>query len=84
MGSHYISAVGPGGHLSSPAAVGSRGGHVSGARGTRRRGPSVGGRGGWQVTGGPGRDHTVLMEVEVDKVHDTISYTHGLMDKQPL
>lgn len=24
----------------------------------------------WSVAGGAGRDHSVLMEVEVDKVHD--------------
>ena len=45
------------------------GGHASGdasklAKGTRVKG-SVGD---WKATGGPGRDHAVLMEIELDKV----------------
>ena len=48
-------------------------GGVGGGKGGRKVSPigrsGGGGRGGgWRTAGGPGRDHSVLMEVEVDKV----------------
>ena len=43
--------------------------------------PSSGGRGGWSVAGGAGRDHSALMEVEVDKVcNNMYMYTYTLYD----
>ena len=57
-------------------------GYLSGAGGRTGRVLS-GGRGGWSGTGGPGRDHSVLMEVEVDKVTCTYTYSFTTTFQSP-
>lgn len=53
-------------------------GHVSGGRG-KKVSMGGGGRGGWSMTGGRGRDNTIRMEIEVDKVHIYVcTYIHIL------
>lgn len=49
---------------------------IAGSKGRKRPGS---GRGhsalDWRVRGGPGRDHSVLMEMELDKVIDSLCTT---------
>ena len=57
-------------HSSSSSSRASRG-HRSGGGGSGKRRKIGGGKGGpsdWRVAGGPGRDHSVLIELELDKV----------------
>ena len=57
---------------SSPRAGRDRSGSGNGGNGKRRSGGGSGGKraapSDWRVAGGPGRDHSVLIELELDKV----------------
>ena len=73
LGSSTLSSGGPhplsSGAGSKPSGVCARGGERGGGgKGVERKVPP-GGKGGWSGAGGTGRDHSVHMEVEVDKVH---------------
>ena len=55
-----------------------QGGHGSG--GGRKAPAGGGGWKGWNLAGGPGRDHSVHVEVEVDKVHVYSTYCTSCTD----
>ena len=45
----------------------------TGSSGNRRRNGGKRAPSDWRVAGGPGRDHSVLIELELDKVHIHVS-----------